>query len=336
MKNSIETVFTNWLENEGKYFSGVFSVTGLDGVVFQQAIGYRNKAEELPNTPGTAFGIASGTKLFTGLAICKLIDEKKLSLTDKLSDLLSCDLGQIDKRVTVFHLLTHTSSVGDYIDEENDDCDEQLQALYDKHPVQLWTRLEYYLQMITPLSPKFKSGERFGYSNSGFILLGLIVEAVSGIPYQQYVRDNIILPCKLVHTDFYRMDSLPANTAHGYTWDENATEWRTNIFGLPILGGSDGGLYTCAADLDILWRAIFENKILSEEMTQTFLKHQATINEESGESYGLGVYRNQRDDEIFYSAVGGDCGVEFFSIYFPQENIVVSTLGNSQMNTYTL
>ena len=207
MEKLMQEIFDNWLQNENEDFSGVFSVSVDDSVIFQQVCGYRNRAEKLLNKANTAFGIASGTKLFTGLAICKLIDEKKLSLGDRICDLLSYDLGKIDKKITVFHLLTHTSGVGDYIDEESEDIEEQLQALYDKYPVQLWTRLEYYLQMITPLSPKFEPGVRYGYSNSGFVLLGLVVEAVSGLSYQQFVQDKIIAPCKLVHTGYYRMDS---------------------------------------------------------------------------------------------------------------------------------
>ena len=337
MKNVMQDIFNNWLQDDGEDFSGVFSVTGADGVIFQQACGYRNKAEELPNTVDTAFAIASGTKLFTGLAVCKLIDEKKLSLDAKLCDLLPFDLGKIDKRVTIFHLLTHTSGVGDYIDEDADDCDEQLQALRDKYPAHLWTRLEYYLQMITHLPPKFEPGERYGYSNSGFILLGLVVEAMSGLPYQQYVQEHIIAPCKLTHTGFYRMDTLPANTALGYLQDEDTDEWRTNIFSMPILGGSDGGLFTCAKDLDKLWRAIYAHKILSKEMTQSFLSLHVMIDEECGESYGLGIYRNLEDNKESYYAVGGDSGVDFFTAYFPQSKIVMSAFANTdEVNTFPL
>jgi len=124
--------------------------------------------------------------------------------------LLPFDLGQIDKRVTVYHLLTHTSGVGDYIDEEKEDNEEQLQSLYDKYPVQLWERLEYYLQMITPLSPKFEPGERYDYSNSGFILLGLVVETVSGVTYQQFVQDTIIIPYNQLNQLYlFRIGKIP-------------------------------------------------------------------------------------------------------------------------------
>jgi len=307
------------------------------GVIFEKCCGFRNRSEKLVNKKDTAFGIASGTKLFTGLAVCKLIDENKLALEDKLRDvLLSHDLGEIDRDVMIFHLLTHTSGIGDYIDEEAEDGVEQMQILYTKYPVYLWDRLEYYLPMITPLPPKFKPGERFGYSNAGFVLLGLIVEAVSGQTYQQFVHHKIIGPCELEHTGFYRMDSLPANTAFGYI-----SESRTNIFCMPVLGGADGGLFTCARDLDKLWRSLFSGKILSEDMLEAFLK--AQIARDDGDfgksdykSYGLGVYRYNREDNLVFYAVGGDFGVSFFTAYFPKQQVVASALGNTEVNTYPL
>jgi len=325
-----EHIWNKW--SDSSQFSGVFSVSDENGVVFEKCVGLRNKSENLSNNKNTAFGIASGTKLFTGLAVCKLIDENKLSIDARICDVLPYDLGQIDKRVTVFHLLTHTSGVGDYLDEESEDCDQQFQELNKKYPVYLYEKLDYYLQMITHLPPKFEPGERFGYSNAGFILLGLVIEAVSGISYQQFVSEAIISPCKLEHTGFYRADSLPANVALGYV--ENNDGWKTNIFSLPVLGGSDGGIYTCADDLDKLWRAIFKGKILSENMLTEFYKKQSVMDET--ESYGLGVYRHERESKLIYYAVGGDAGVDFFTAYLPEKQIVFSALGNTTINTYPL
>ena len=340
MKDSIQKIFSGWLEEETEDFSGVLSATGNDGVIYQQVIGMRNKAEELPNTADTAFGIASGTKLFTGLAICKLIDNGKLSLNDKLHDLLPFDLGQIDKRVTIYQLLTHTSGVGDYIDEDAEDFDEQLKALYIKYPARLWKKLEYYLQMITPLKPKFEPGEHFCYSNSGYVLLGLVVEAVSGVSYQQFIQDEIIKPCNLTHTAFYPMDSLPDNTAIGYVQDEETEAWAPNTDSLPIIGGSDGGIFSCAADIDKLWRAIFESKILSEAMTANFLKPHVVSEEDEDEgtveSYGLGVYHFQEGDKTFYFAMGVDTGVGFFTGYYPATKTVVSAFCNTGYNGASL
>jgi len=333
MKEAIKELFDAWLEKETDDFSGVLSATGVDGVIHQQTFGFRNKVEELLNETDTAFGIASGTKLFTGLAVCKLIDSGKLSLGDKLYDLLPCDLGQIDKGVTVYQLLTHTSGVGDYIDEDVEDFDEQLAALYKKYPSHNWLNMDYYLQMTSPLAPKFAPGEDYSYSNSGYVLLGLVIEAVSGKSYQQFVADEIIKPCGLTHTGFYRSDALPNNAAIGYMHDEESDEWNTNAESIPILGGSDGGIYSCSADMDKLWRAVFGNKVLSDEMTALFLKSHEIIEEDdedgSVESYGLGVYKYTVGDKYFHFVIGIDSGVGFCSAYYPATQVVVSAFSNT-------
>ncbi len=165
-------------------------------------------------------------------------------------------------------------------------------------------------------------------------MLGLVIEALSGKSYQQFVTDEIILPLGLKHTSFYRMDFLPANTALGYIGDVASGHLRTNIFSLPILGGSDGGLYTCAQDLDILWRSVFAGRVLSETMLQTFLKPQVARSE--GKSYGLGVYRFDNGRDSAFYAVGSDFGVDFFTAYFPKQNLTASALGNTEINTYPL
>ena len=327
-----EKIWDNW--HDAEKFSGVFSVSGEHGLILEKICGFRNRSEELTNNSDTAFGIASGTKLFTGLAICKLIDANKLSLQDKLWDLLPYDLGRIDKRVTLFQLLTHTSGIGDYIDEEAPNSNEQMKQLYKQYPVYLWERLEYYLPMITPLPPKFEPGARLGYSNAGFVMLGLIIEAVSGIPYQEYVTNVIILPLGLQHTGFFRSDAQIANTALGYFEDEESGQWRSNVFRLPVLGGSDGGLYTCAKDLDKLWRSLFTGQVFSKIMTASYLKPQVTRSE--GKTYGLGVYRYHTRRGVVYYAVGSDFGVDFFTAYFPKQKITVSALGNTEVNTFPL
>jgi len=319
----INKVWNSW--RDATAFSGVFAVADGAGKAFAKCQGYRNRNEALPVNLDTAFAIASGTKLFTGLAVCKLMKEKKLCPADKLWDVLPYDLKQIDRSVTIHQLLTHTSGIGDYLDEELPDPVAMEQALCDTYPVYHWERLEYYLQMITHLPPKFPPGTRYGYSNAGYVMLGLAIEAASGVPYQQYISDAIFRPLSLRHTGFYRADDLPANTARGYL--ENG---RSNVFSLPVIGGADGGLYTCAADLDALWRAIFDGRVLSEPMLQTFLHPHAAISDD--ESYGYGVYIQ---NGVYY-ATGGDFGVDFFTAYLPESQMTVSALGNMELNTYPL
>jgi len=328
MKDKINKIVKEWLTDQESAFSGTLAAFSPDETLFAQASGLRNKSEELPNTTDTAFAMASGTKLFTGIAVCKLIESGKLAIDALLHDVVKHDLGQIDKGVTIRHLLTHTSGVGDYIDEDADDMDELLDALYAKYPPHLWTSMEYYLQMTTHLPPKFAPGERYAYSNSGYVLLGLVVEAVSGKSYQCFVMDEIITPLGLVRTGFYRSDLLPANTALGYLEDG-----RTNVHSLPVHGGADGGLYSCAADINKLWRAIFSGKVLGAKMLETFLMPHVEIDidddDGSVESYGFGVYHYTHGGKNAYFAVGGDSGVGFVTAYYPHSKVSVVCFSNT-------
>lgn len=91
---NIESIWNKWIDSDK--FSRVFFVSYEEGVIFEKCCSFRNRSEELPNNKDTAFGIASGTKMFTGLAVCKLIDTGKLTLNDKLWDILPFDLGRIN------------------------------------------------------------------------------------------------------------------------------------------------------------------------------------------------------------------------------------------------
>lgn len=324
-----KTIWNNWQAKED--FSGVFATYDATGLLYEAHGGFRNKSERLENNIDTAFGIASGTKLFTGLLICKLIEAGKIALEDKIWEILPYDLGEISKAVTIKHLLTHTSGIGDYI-EEAGDAEAEMQALYEKYPVYLWERLSYYLPMITPLAAKFSPGKGFSYCNAGFVLLGLVAEAVTETPYQTSIREEIILPLHLTHTGFYRTDQLPGNTGHGYL--KEADGWHTNIFKIPVIGGADGGLYSTAADMDQLWRSLFAGEILRTEMLETFLAAHAKIGKQK--SYGLGVYRYTRGGNTAYYAVGSDFGVTFFSAYAPRQQISASFLANENCKAFSL
>lgn len=323
MEERIKSIFESWRKTSG--FSGVFSAAKGQAPVCQAAFGYRNRAEKLKNLPGTRFGIASGTKLFTALAVCGLIAEGRLRLEDEIGLFLP-GLGTIHPEITVYQLLTHTSGVGDYIDENSPDMMRDLAALYNTYPVQLWENLSYYLQMSNRLPPKFPPGQQFAYSNTGYVLLGLIAEAVTGQSCQAFIEQSILAPAGMKDSGFFRSDALPANTANGYFFDEERAIWRTNIFCLPVRGGSDGGLYTTAADLNRLWRALFAGRVLPAPMLEKFLAPQVGRGENRG--YGLGVYLFGTGENTVYYAVGGDFGVDFFTLYAPKHALSVSALGN--------
>jgi len=332
VENRLKEAIGRWDADEK--FSGVISVSRPNGVFYQKAFGFRHRAEELVNNPETAFAIASGTKLFTALAVCKLIDEGKLTPESRIYDVIKHNLKSINEEITISHLLTHTSGVGDYIDEEESDDYLDILRLYESLPVHKWDSLTNYLSLFNELPQKFPPGERFGYSNAGYVLLGLVVEGVTNQNFQTYVRDNIISPLELVHTGFYRSNNLPGNTAHGYHFNKTYDEYETNTLYMPILGGSDGGIFTCAADVVKVWQGLISNRIVSAELTKQILTPHVLIGDDTYCGYGVFIW--QHGDKKAFFSVGGDFGVDYFSAYFPRNEVVASALGNTEVNTYSL
>ena len=342
MKNGIEralgNLFLNWLENDGANFSGVFSVKREGMTIYQNSKGYRNKSEKLDILNDTKFAVASITKFFTSLSILKLAERKKLSVTDTLDDVLPYDLGKINRQISIKQLLNHTSGVGDYTDDETEDIDAVFDKLYASYPSYLWTNMDYYLQMSKDLEPKFNPGERMSYSNTGYVLLGLIIEKLSGVSYQEFVETEIIKPLNLLNTGFHRLDRLPGNTALGYI-----DELTTSIFSVPIIGGSDGGIFTTADDLDLLWRAVYGTELITEDSLKMLIGHKTLAYKnalEQGDTiyYGLGLYLYETENGVKFSYVAGyDAGADCISIYCPKNQITITVLSNvMDVAKYTL
>jgi CubicO group peptidase (beta-lactamase class C family) len=247
-------------------FSGVVRVDHSGETVFAEAYGLADRAHRIPNRLETQFATASGTKSLTALAVVSLVAEGALELTTTARSLLSDDLPLIDDRVTVEQLLAHRSGIGDYLDEEADlDFDDYLMPV----PVQNLATTEQYLAVLDGHPAKFEPDERFGYCNSGFVLLALMAERASGVPYHDLVEQRVTARAGMNDTRFLRSDELPARAAHGYL---DADGLRTNVFHLPVRGNGDGGTYTTAADVAALWRALFAGEIVSNEWVAEMIR----------------------------------------------------------------
>ncbi len=325
--------FEKW--NVKNDFSGVFSLSCDRAIHFERAYGYANYGEKTPNRCDTKIGIASGTKLFTALTILTLVEQRALSLDQPLGDLLDIDFGTIDTGITIQQLLTHTSGVPDYFDESEGD---DFERIWEQHPVYRMTQIADFLPLFIHKPIKFPPGQGTAYSNAGFLLLGLVIEQLTKQRYQDVIEEQIIRRCGLDNTGFYYSNRLPQNTALGHIVDEETREWRTNIFAIPIVGGPDGGIYTTVHDIALLWNQVFYGDIISSTMRQTMLAPYTFMKEEGPNvSYGLGIYIIQRDDgHTHYYIMGGDPGVEFFSIYQGEVNQIVTIIGNTGKNIWPL
>jgi CubicO group peptidase (beta-lactamase class C family) len=298
-------------------FSGVVRVDRDGETGFAKAYGLADRAHGIPNRVDTQFGTASGTKSLTALAVVSLIAEGTLELTTTARSMLGNDLPLVDDRVTVEQLLAHRSGIGDYLDEETDlDFDDYLMPV----PVQNLATTEQYLAVLEGHPQKFQPDERFAYCNSGYVVLALIAERASGVPYHELVQQRVTGPAGMDDTRFLRSDELPERAALGYLGRDGL---RTNVFHLPVRGNGDGGAYTTAADVAALWRALFAGEIVSNEWVAEMIRPRSDT--AGGERYGLGFWL-PRDGLV--QIRGGDTGVSFSSMRDPATNTTCTVLSN--------
>src|SRR5690606_6940005 len=199
-------------------FSGVAYLQ--KGETWTAARGFANRADERPNAIDTRFGIASGSKLFTAVAICQLVEEGKLNFGDRLSDLLPKTFP--DFNVTIHQLLTHTSGIPDYFDEQVMD---DFEDLWKQQPMYLMQTASDFIPLFKDQPLMFQPSERFHYNNAGFIVLGLIVEQLTGSDFTDVVQERNFGPANMLNSGYFRLDRLPGQTAFGYIEEEG--EWRT-------------------------------------------------------------------------------------------------------------
>jgi CubicO group peptidase (beta-lactamase class C family) len=298
-------------------FSGVVSIFRRESTVFSEAFGYRDMKNRLPNTTDTRFGIASGTKLITALGIGVLIDQGLLSLDTTVQEIDEEHKGFIDERATILHLLTHTSGIYDYYDEE-------IEQDYEHFSVAIpWCELETpsdYYPLFKGKTMKFRPGERHSYSNGGYVFLGILIEKLTGRLYRDFIQEHVLQPANMQESGLFALDDLPENTANGYLEDRRTT----NIYRLPPRGGGDGGMYTTTLDLRRLWNSLFSGRILSRELTATYLK--THYRRDNTRGYGCGMYK-RLDDSVFW-IVGSDAGVGFDSRYIVADRLTVNILSN--------
>ncbi len=306
------------LEPDLDGFSGVVSARRGDEVLGEWAVGLADRTWSVPNSPDTRFGLASGAKTFTALTVLSLVGEGTLSLDTPARAFLRGDLPLIADDVTIDHLLTHRSGIGDYLDEEIDALAPMTV------PVQQLDSTPAYLAVLDGFPTKFRAGERFSYCNGGFVVLALIAERASGTPFPELVRRRVFAPAGMTASGFPRSDALPPSTATGYKDDG-----RTNVFELPVQGSGDGGAHSTVADLHRFWLALRGGRVLPPELAELAIEP-VTSDAGDGMGYGRGIWLDGED--LLLS--GGDHGVTASSRHDPHTGVTVTGLANIEVPTF--
>jgi CubicO group peptidase (beta-lactamase class C family) len=302
-------------------FAGVVCVDRGGQIEFARAYGLAHRAYEIANAVDTRFGIASGTKGLTALAVVSLIDKDALRLSTTARSVLGKDLPLIGDDVTVEHLLAHRSGIGDYLDEE---AGYEITDYVMTVPVHELSTTEQYLAVLDGYPARFPAGERFCYCNSGYVVLALIAERVSGVPFHDLVRHRVCAPAGMPDTGFFRSDELPGRTAVGYLCSGAGS--RTNVFHLPVQGSGDGGIYSTAADMSSFWQSFFAGTIVPDNWVADMVRPRSDV-PWSSRRYGLGFWLHRSTDTVML--VGSDAGVSFRSVHDPRSNLTHTVLSNT-------
>ena len=309
-------------------FSGVVRVDRGDEVELAKAYGLANRSYKISNTVDTQFGIASGTKGMTAVVVASLIEDGLLGLTTPARSVLGKDLPLIDDGVTIEHLLSHRSGIGDYLDEGTDlDLDDYLMPV----PVHELASTEEYLAVLGGHRAKFAPGAEFSYCNGGYVVLALIAERTSGVPFHELVRQRVCEPAAMHDTEFLRSDELPARAALGYLTIDG--ESRTNVFHLPVRGSGDGGIYSTVADISAFWRSLFAGRIVPADWVAELVRARSDVPRQSMR-YGLGLWLHQSTDAAILE--GSDAGVSFRSVHDPMRNITHTVISNTSEGAWPI
>jgi CubicO group peptidase (beta-lactamase class C family) len=211
IKTQLQAIFSAYHTHHD--FSGVGLVKTATDVLHAGAYGYASRPWCIANTLRTRFDTALITKLFTTVAILQLIDRDALSLQTEVIEFLGLTDTTISRQVTVYHLLSHTSGIGDDADEE---AGESYVALWQTTPNYTVRQTRDFLPQFLHKPPNFAPGSGCRYNNVGFILLGLMIEQISGLSYRDYIRRHLFAPLGMYHTGFMRMDGGFHDVAEGY------------------------------------------------------------------------------------------------------------------------
>jgi CubicO group peptidase (beta-lactamase class C family) len=265
----------------------------------------------------TRFAIASGTKGFTALTVLRLVESGLADMTTTARAVLGDDLPLVDDRVTIEHLLAHRAGIGDYLDEEETDVEDHVLAV----PLHTLETTEAWLPVLDGHAQVSAPGSTFAYNNGGYVLLALLAERISLVPFPALVDELVIAPAGLTATGFHRADTPTRDLAVGYLNDG-----RTNVLHLPALGAGDGGMSSTVADVERFWRALAAGDIVSSSTFADLSRDRSgASNGERG--YGLGFWLAPDGDAIV--AEGCDAGISFRSVHHPGTRRTTTVIGNT-------
>ena len=319
IKAKIDSLIQQYVET--KQFSGCILVTKKEEVLYQRSFGYANREEKVPNRITTNFNIASMGKTFTGTLIMQLIQEGKLKPGTTLGSILpEYKIKRVDS-ITIYQLLTHTSGAGNYMMHVNfEEERHRLKSLNDVMP---------YVQAMEPTSAY--PGERYEYSNSGFILLGKVIEKITGKSYHQNLEERIFSPTGMQQSYIHYPATFHApKEATPYLAYTGKT--FVNVAAEEFPGFSDGGMQSNVVDLYRFAKGLLNGKLLRSDMRDSMWRGKIAMGGR-GSKYGFGWIDNDNEyGKHIYSHDGGGKGFSSDLKIVQEDGYVIVVLINNRVN----
>ena len=300
---------------------GATALIAKDGkVIYRKAFGLANLELNVPMKPENVFEIGSITKQFTAVSILMLIEQNKLSLDDEITAFIT-DYPTNGKSITVHHLLNHTSGIKSYTDMASF----RELARTDMTPTEL-------IDVFKNEPMDFDPGEDWHYNNSGYILLGYIIEKVSGDSYADFIQKNIFDQLGMKHSYYGSKSKLIPNRAAGYQPTETGYKIADYLsMSLPYAAGS---IMSTIDDL-LLWnQAVHTNALISKESKKLAFKNYP-LNNGKLTNYGFGWQPNELNGTPSIEHGGGIFGYNTMGVYVPSENVYVAVFTNANGNSPT-
>lgn len=313
----------------GTDFRGCVLISKNGETIFERAFGFADLPNKIPNEINTKFATASAGKVFVAVAILQLIEKGLLNFDDKIGDIFDFDLKAIDGQISIEELLTHTSGIPDYFDES-------VMSEYED----LWTDFPNYkirsnkdiLPLFIDKPMMYPHGSKFQYNNTGFVVLAMIIEKITNMAFDQYLKEHIFDPCKMIDTGYYELDRLPAKCAVNYIYTNHDNEYRTNIFSVDAKGTGAGGAFTTVHDIKLFWEHLLSNKLLSPELTANMMMNHS----KDSHCYGYGIWLKKQEENYAPYFEGCDPGVSFISYFDKEQDMIIVLVSNYGDNVWEL
>lgn len=298
----------------------VVLIADRNKIIYEESFGTASIELNVPMRPEMVFRIASITKQYTAIAILQLVEQGKMSLTDSIQRFVK-DFPYKGHTVTIQNLLTHTSGLTDY----------EMLDFHIPNAIRIDFSPKQLINSLAVLPLEFVPGTKYHYSNSNYLILGAIIEQVSGKKYSHYLQENIFTPAGLMHTYYDSPDQIIMNRVSGYT--ENGAGYRNAGYISMNQVFSAGALLSTASDLFLWHQALHAGKLVKKETLEKAISPFVLSNGALSE-YGYGWFIKDFHGNRFVGHGGAIDGFRSIAVYFPEQEIFMTALFNSDNDAY--